>query len=216
VVGIFTANGGIAESEIWTDAAVLQPAYQRGDSYQAVYARLTSPDTFREFSDALTTDPRLTVKVVRQSDFYAEQSTAVTSFISGIGVVVAGLMALGALFGALNTMYSSVSARTREIATLRALGFGSSPVVISILLESLALALIGGAIGAAIAFVAFDGFTTSTMNWQTFSQVAFAFQVSPALLIRAITWSVFLGLFGGLFPAIHAARLPIATALRAT
>ena len=216
VVGIFTAKGGVAESEIWTDAAVLQPAYHRGDTYQGVYARLASNSSFREFSDALTTNPRLNVKVVRQSDFYADQSTAVTSFISGIGVVIAGLMALGALFGALNTMYSSVSARTREIATLRALGFGASPVVISVLLESLALALIGGAIGAAIAFVAFDGFTTSTMNWQTFSQVAFAFRVSPALLIKAITWSAFLGVFGGLFPAIHAARLPIASALRAT
>jgi putative ABC transport system permease protein len=216
VVGIFTAGGGVAESEIWTDAAVLQPAYQRGDSYQAVYARLTSPAAFQDFSDALTTNPQLTVKVVRQSEFYAEQSTAVTSFIRNIGVVIAGLMALGALFGALNTMYSSVSARTREIATLRALGFGSGPVIISIMLESLALALIGGAVGAAIAFLAFDGFTTSTMNWQTFSQVAFAFRVSPELLVRAITWSVLLGIFGGLFPAIHAARLPIATALRAT
>jgi putative ABC transport system permease protein len=216
VVGIFTAGGGVAESEIWTDAAVLQPAYQRGDSYQAVYARLTSPAAFRDFSDALTTNPQLTVKVVRQSEFYAEQSTSVTSFIKNIGVVIAGLMALGALFGALNTMYSSVSARTREIATLRALGFGSGPVIISIMLESLALALIGGAVGAAIAFLAFDGFTTSTMNWQTFSQVAFAFRVSPELLVRAITWSVLLGIFGGLFPAIHAARLPIATALRAT
>jgi putative ABC transport system permease protein len=216
VVGIFTAAGGVAESEIWTDAAVLQPAYQRGDSYQAVYARLTSSSMFREFSDALTTNPQLTVKVVRQSEFYAEQSTSVTSFIKNIGVVIAGLMALGALFGALNTMYSSVSARTREIATLRALGFGSGPVIISIMLESLALALIGGAAGAAIAFLAFDGFTTSTMNWQTFSQVAFAFRVSPELLVRAITWSVALGIFGGLFPAIHAARLPIATALRAT
>ncbi|MEO6004075.1 MAG: ABC transporter permease [Opitutus sp.] len=216
VVGIFTAKGGVAESEIWTDAAVLQPAYHRGDTYQGVYARLASAASFREFSDALTTNPRLNVKVVRQSDFYADQSTSVTSFISGIGVVIAGLMALGALFGALNTMYSSVSARTREIATLRALGFGASPVVISVLLESLALALIGGAIGAGIAFVAFDGFTTSTMNWQTFSQVAFAFRVSPALLLKAITWSAFLGVFGGLFPAIHAARLPIASALRAT
>ena len=131
-------------------------------------------------------------------------------------MVIAGLMALGALFGALNTMYSSVSARTREIATLRALGFGSGPVIISILLESLALALIGGAFGAVLAYFAFDGFTTSTINWQTFSQVAFAFKVSPALLIRAITWSALLGLLGGLFPAIHAARLPIATALRAT
>lgn len=216
VVGLFTAGGGVAESEIWTDVAVLQPAYQRGDSYQAVYAKLNSPDSFAQFSDALTTNPQLNVKVVRQSEFYAEQSTAVTTFIRGIGVVVAGLMALGALFGALNTMYSLVSARTREIATLRALGFGSSPVIISVMLESLVLALVGGLVGALAAYLAFDGFTTSTINWQTFSQVAFAFKVSPALLVRAITWSVVIGLLGGFFPALHAARVPIAAALRET
>lgn len=214
VVGIFSAGGGVAESEIWSDAAVLQPAYQRGDSYQSVYARLNSADAFQEFSDALTTNPRLNVKVVRQSDFYAEQSTMVTAFIRGVGVVVAGLMALGALFGALNTMYSAVSARTREIATLRALGFGSGAVIVSVLLESLFLALVGGAFGAALAYVAFDGFTASTINWQTFSQVAFAFTVSPELLVRAIVWSLFIGLLGGFFPAIHAARIPIAAGLR--
>jgi putative ABC transport system permease protein len=216
VVGIFTAGGGVAESEIWTDAAVLQPAYHRGDTYQAVYARLSTPGDFATFRDTLTTNPRLNVKVVRQADFYAEQSTAVTGFIRGLGVVIAGLMALGALFGALNTMYSSVSARTREIATLRALGFGSSPVVVSVLLESLALALAGGAVGAALAYFAFDGFTTSTINWQTFSQVAFAFRVSPQLLGRAIVWAAMIGVLGGLFPAIHAARIPIAAALRET
>jgi len=216
IVGIFTADGGVAESEIWADAAVLQPAYHRGDTYQAVYAKLNTPDAFRQFSDGLTSNPRLSTKVIRQADYYAEQSTSVTSFIKGLGVVIAGLMALGALFGALNTMYSSVSARTREIATLRALGFGSGPVVVSVLLESLVLALVGGAIGAVLAYVAFDGFTTSTINWQTFSQVAFAFRVSPQLLIRAIVWAAFIGIFGGLFPAIHAARIPIAAALRAT
>jgi len=216
VVGIFSAGGGVAESEIWTDAHVLQPAYHRGDSFQAVYAKLSSPAAFRDFSDALTTNPRLSVKVVRQSDYYAEQSTAVTSFIKSIGVVVAGLMALGALFGALNTMYSSVAARTHEIATLRALGFGSGPVIISVMLESLVLALVGGAVGASLAYLAFDGFTTSTINWQTFSQVAFAFKVSPQLLVRAIVWAAFIGLFGGLFPAVHAARIPIAAALRET
>ena len=216
VVGIFTANGAVAESEIWTDAAVLQPAYHRGDSFQAVYAKLTSPEAYREFSDSLTTNPRLSVKVVLQSDYYAEQSVSLTGFIKGIGVTIAGLMALGALLGALNTMYSSVAARTREIATLRALGFGTSPVIISVLLESLALALVGGVVGAAIAYLAFDGFRTSTINWQTFSQVAFAFKVTPALLVRAIEWSAFIGLFGGLFPAIHAVRIPIAAALRET
>ncbi len=214
VVGIFTAGGGVAESEIWTDAAVLQPAYNRGDSYQVVYARLASADSFQQFADALTANPRLNAKVVRQSDFYAEQSTMVTQFIRGLGVAIASLMALGALFGALNTMYSLVSSRTREIATLRALGFGTSPVIISVLIESLVIAITGGAIGALAAYLAFDGFTASTINWQTFSQVAFAFTVSPALLTTAIIWSAFIGLLGGLFPAIHAARVPIAAALR--
>lgn len=216
VVGIFSASGGVSESEIWTDVAVLQPAYQRGDSFQALYARLASPAAFQEFSDALTTNPQLNVKVIRQSDFYAEQSSLITAFIQNIGVAIAGLMALGALFGALNTMYSAVSARTREIATLRALGFGSGAVIISVMLESLILALTGGVVGAAVAYVAFDGFTTSTMNWQTFSQVAFAFTVSPELLIRAIVWACVIGLVGGFFPAIHAARIPIAAALRET
>jgi putative ABC transport system permease protein len=216
VVGIFTADGGVAESEVWTDAAVLQPAYHRGDSYQAVYAKLASPDSFQEFSDALTTNPRLNVKVVRQADYYAEQSTALIGFIKFVGYIIGVLMALGALFGALNTMYSSVAARTREIATLRALGFGSGAIIISVMLESLTLALLGGVIGAAGAYIAFDGFTTSTINWQTFSQVAFAFKVSPQLLIRAIVWAAVIGLFGGLFPAIRAGRIPIAAALRET
>jgi putative ABC transport system permease protein len=135
-------------------------------------------------------------------------------FIEGFGVFIAGMMALGALFGALNTMYSAVAARTREIATLRALGFGSGPVIISVMLESLALALVGGAIGAGAAYFAFDGFKAATINWQTFSQIAFAFAVTPPLLAGAIIWSTGIGLIGGLFPAIRAARLPIAAALR--
>jgi putative ABC transport system permease protein len=216
VVGVFGANGGVAESEIWTDAAVLQPAYHRGNTYQSVYARLSSAEAFTEFRDALTTNPQLNVKVVRQSEFYAEQSTALTAFIQGIGVTIAGLMALGALFGALNTMYSAVAARTREIATLRALGFGAMPVVLSVLLESLFLALVGGVVGAAVAYFAFNGFQTSTINWQTFSQVAFAFTVSPPLLVSAIIWALVIGLIGGLFPAIRASRIPIAAALRET
>ncbi|MCA9286528.1 MAG: ABC transporter permease [Phycisphaerales bacterium] len=214
VVGIFTGGGGAAESEIWTDAAVLQPAYQRGDSFQSLYARLESPDSFASFKDALTTDPRLKVKVVRQREFLAEQSTMITSFIQTIGFFIAALMALGALFGALNTMYSAVADRTREIATLRALGFGAAPVIISIMLESLVLSLIGGALGSAVAYFAFNGFTASTINWQTFSQIAFAFAVTPQLLVMAVVWAAVIGLVGGFFPAIRAARLPIASALR--
>ncbi len=214
VVGIFSGGGGAAESEIWADAAVLQPAYQRGESFQSVYARLASPGAFKDFKDSLTTDPRLKVKVVRQREFLADQSTMLISFIRNIGVFIAGLMALGALFGALNTMYSAVATRTREIATLRALGFGSSPVVLAVMFESLALALIGGTVGAAAAYLAFDGFKAATINWQTFSQVAFAFDVTPAILVSAIVWATVIGLIGGLFPAIRAVRQPIASALR--
>ncbi len=216
IVGIFTSGGGLAESEIWTDAAVLQPAYNRPEGFQSIYARLTSAAAFTAFKDALTTNPQLKVKVARLSDHYAEQSTMTADFITKFGVFVAVMMALGALFGALNTMYGAVSARAREIATLRALGFGSGPVVISVLTESLVLALAGGAIGAAISYFVFNGFTATTMNFQTFSQVTFAFAVTPELLVRAMISAAVLGLLGGLFPAIRASRLPIAAALRET
>lgn len=214
VVGMFTGGGGSAESEIWTDAAVLQPVYQRGDSFQSVYVKLTSPDAFQEFKDALTTNPRLKVKALLQSEFLAEQSSMLTSFIRTLGVAITALMAIGALFSALNTMYSAVAARTREIATLRALGFGASPIVLSVLFESLVLALIGGVLGSALAYVAFNGYQASTINWQTFSAIAFAFAVTPTLLAGAIAWAAAIGLLGGFFPAVRAARLPIATALR--
>ena len=214
VVGLFTANGGIAESEIWTDAGVLAPAYRRGNTLQAVYARLESADRFQEFKDRLTTDPRLNVMVERQTDYYAEQSTAITNLITTVGTLVASLMGVGAIFGALNTMYSAVSSRTREIATLRALGFGSGPIVTSVLLEALVLAMVGGLVGASLAYVAFDGFRAATMNWQSFSQVTFAFDVTPGLLGRGIFYAVVIGLVGGLFPAIRAARMPISAALR--
>ena len=214
VVGIFTANGGIAESEIWTDTAVLGPAYHRDSNFQSVYVRLTSASAFQEFKDALTTDPKLNVKVLRLSDFYEAQATMVTKFITTIGVFIASLMALGALFGALNTMYSAVAGRTREIATLRALGFGAGPVVMSVLVESVLLSLVGGVFGAIAAYLLFDGYRASTINWQTFSQVTFAFQVTPVLLGKAILFATGIGIVGGLFPALRAARLPISTGLR--
>ena len=216
VVGLFSDEGGQGESEIWTDAAVLQPAYQRGDSFQSALVRLVSADHFQQFKDALTTNPQLKVKVVRQSDFFAEQSTMTSMFISTIGVGIALLMAVGALFGALNTMYSCVSARSREIATLRALGFGASPVVLSVLVESIVIAIGGGTLGGIAAYLAFDGYQASTLNFQTFSQVAFAFQVTPALLVAAVILATGIGALGGLLPAIRAARLPIAMALRET
>lgn len=214
VVGVFSANGGIAESEIWTDATVLQGAYNRGDSFQSIYTRLASPGAFTQFKDFLTSNPQLNVKVVRQSDYYAGQSQTLTQLITTLGVLIASLMAVGAVFGALNTMYSAVAARTREIATLRALGFGSGAVVIAVMLESLVLALVGGAAGAGLAFGAFNNFHAATMNWQSFSQVTFAFAVTPQLLVQGVTWAVLIGLVGGLLPAIRAARQPIAAALR--
>jgi putative ABC transport system permease protein len=214
VVGMFSANGGAAESEIWTDAKVLQAAYNRGDSFQSVSVRLNSPDTFQAFKDALTSNPQLNVQVIRQSDYYAQQSEALTRLITTLGFLIAFLMAIGAVFGALNTMYSAVAARTREIATLRALGFGSGAVVVSLMLESLLLAVVGGVIGGGLAYLAFNNFHTSTMNFQSFSQITFAFKVTPQLLVRGIIWSALIGLIGGLFPAIRAARLPIASALR--
>ncbi len=214
VVGVFSAGGGTAESEIWSDATVLQAAYHRGDSFQSVYVRLTSPEAFKAFKDSITSDPRLGAQAQRQTDYYAEQSTSVTRLITTLGYLIAFLMAIGAVFGALNTMYSSVAVRTREIATLRALGFGSGAVVVSVMLESIALALFGGALGAGLSFLAFNGFHTATMNWQSFSQVTFALAVTPQLLIQGVAWATFIGAIGGLLPAIRAARQPIAAALR--
>jgi putative ABC transport system permease protein len=214
VVGIFDANGSVAESELWCDARVLQSVYQRGNSYQSVYLRLETADSFQKLKDALTTDPRLNVTAVREPDYLAQQSQVMQSLIRTIGTGIAVLMGLGAIFGAVNTMYSAVANRTREIATLRALGFGRTPVVVSVLIESLALSLVGGVIGGLLAWAAFDGYQTATMNWQSFSQVAFSFAVTPALLSQGLFYAAIMGLFGGLLPAIRAARLPVVTALR--
>jgi putative ABC transport system permease protein len=214
VVGIFEAGGSAAESELWCDAKVLQPAYRRGNSYQSVYVRLASRDSFDTFKDALTTDPRLNVTAMREPEYYERQSRVLQTVIRTIGFVIAGLMGVAAIFGAVNTMYNAVASRTREIATLRALGFGSLPVVISVLVEAVLLSAIGGVIGGLLAWAAFDGFQTSTMNFQSFSQVAFAFAVTPTLLIRGLFYAVVMGLLGGMLPAIRAARLPVVNALR--
>lgn len=214
VVGLFSAGGSVAESEIWGDATLLQGAYTRGSTVQAVYAKLNSPDKFDEFKNALTSDPRLSVKVLRETEYFAEQSRLLYNLINTLGTLIAGLMGVGAVFGAVNTMYSAVAARSREIATLRALGFGGGPVVLSVLAESILLALTGGLLGGAIAYFVFNGFHTATLNWRTFSQVAFAFAVTPALLVRGFFYALLIGLVGGFFPAIRAARMSVATALR--
>ncbi len=214
VVGVFETDGGLAESEIWVDAAVLQPAYRRGNSFQSVYVKLNSRDAFDEFKDTLTSDPRLNVKPMREAEYYASQSTVVYNMITGLGTLIAIIMGLGAVFGALNTMYTAVSGRTREIATLRALGFRAGPVVISVVSESLILAFAGGLIGAGLAWLAFDGYRAATLNWASFSAITFAFDVNASLLIQGIIFAMVIGLVGGLFPAIRAARQPVAQALR--
>ncbi len=214
VVGIFTAGGSISESELWTDAKVLQPAYRRGSTFQSVHVKLESADAFQTFKDALTTDPRLDVDVERESDYLIAQSRVLRQLVGVLGNLIAALMAVGATFGALNTMYSAVAARGREIATLRALGFQASPVVLSVMAESLLLALAGGLLGGGLAYLVVNGYQTATMNWQTFSQVAFSLTVTPRLMAGGIVYALAMGLLGGLFPAWRAARIPVAIGLR--
>lgn len=214
VVGLFSADGGIAESELWTDARVLQPAYDRGNTFQSVMAKLESPEDFTRFKDALTSDPRVEVDVYRLDRYLAEQSTALRTLVGVLGFVIAVAMAFGATFGALNTMYNAVASRSREIATLRALGFQSGPVVLSVLAESLLLALAGGLIGGGLAYLVVHGYQTATINWQSFSQVAFSLAVTPGLLTAGLVYALLMGFFGGVFPAVRAARLPVAVAIR--
>jgi putative ABC transport system permease protein len=214
LVGIFEDGGSVSESELWCDVKVLQPAYRRGNSYQSVYARLSSPDSFPQLKDALTSNPQLTVSAMRAPDYYGSQTETLQRIIRTIGGVIAILMGIGAVFGAVITMYTAVASRTREIATLRALGFGGFPVVVSVLAEASLLSLVGGLIGGAVAWAAFDGYQTATMNFQSFSQIAFAFAVTPQLLGQALLYATVMGLLGGLLPAIRAARLPVVTALR--
>ncbi|HKR62811.1 MAG TPA: ABC transporter permease [Thermoanaerobaculia bacterium] len=214
VVGIFDADGSINESEIWGDAAVVAPAYRRGNTYQTAIVKLASPGNFQTFKDALTADPRVNLKIVREREYYAEQSKLISKLVNIVAGGIALLMGLGAIFGALNTMYTAVAARAREIATLEAIGFSGSPIVVSVLVESILLAAIGGIVGALGAWLAFDGFRTATLNMQTFSQVAFSLDVNAHLLILGITSAIAIGLVGGFLPAIRAARLPVSVALR--
>jgi putative ABC transport system permease protein len=214
VVGIFEADGGVAETEIWCDARTLQGAYRRGNTYQSLLAQLDSTESFDAFRDSLTSNPQVNVSIRRENDYYAAQSVAMSRLIRSIGFGIAALMGIGAVFGAILTMYTAVATRAREIATLRALGFSTSSVLVSVLAESLALGAIGGTLGGVAAYFAFNGFETSTMNFQTFSQVAFAFRVTPELLTMGLVYALAMGLIGGLLPALRAARLPISTALR--
>ncbi|TXI10575.1 MAG: ABC transporter permease [Rhizobium sp.] len=213
VVGVFESKGDVHESEIWVDVDALMTASRR-QAYNTVTAQLTSADAFQTFKDSLTSDPRVTVQVQREPEYYASRSEQLNKLITVLGYSVATIMGIGALFGALNTMYAAVATRSVEIATLRAIGFGNGPVVISVIPESLVLAAAGGVLGGVIAYVFFNGYTVSTLNMQTFSQVAFQFRVTPDLLWKGVIWACSIGLIGGLFPSIRAARLPIVDALR--
>jgi putative ABC transport system permease protein len=213
IVGAFDSNGDSHESELLADGETVLSAYRR-NLYQSVIVRLESKDSFAAFKSSLTTNPQLSVDVMREHDYYAKQSQRMSNVLSFIAYVVGGIMGVGALFGALNTMYSAVSVRSREIATLRAIGFGASAVVLSVLIEAMLLSIIGALIGAGLAWVFFNGNVVSTLG-SNFTQVVFRLAVGPSLVVLGIAWACVIGLVGGLFPAIRAARLPVATALRA-
>lgn len=214
VVGTFDAGGSAFDSEIWCDANVLDAVYKRPPNvFQSVTVRLTSPAAFTAFKDALTSDPRVTLQASRELDYYDKQSRALTTLIQVLGSMVALVMGVGAVLGALNTMYSAVAERSREIATMRAVGFGTGSVVTSFVFESLCIALVGGALGC-VGVLPLNGLTTGTMNWQTFSHLAFAFRITPALLIAGLVFALLMGLAGGVPPAIRAARARVAVALR--
>jgi putative ABC transport system permease protein len=213
VTGLFTSNGDAHESELIADVDTVGSSISRS-GYSSAIALLTSPSAFAEFKDALTTDPQLKVDVQREPDYYAAQSQGLTKAINVVGNTVAVIMAIGAMFGALNSMYSAVAARGMEIATLRAIGFSAFPVLLSVMFEALLLSLLGGIIGASLAWLMFNGHSVSTLGG-AFAQVVFKLTVTRALIVTGIIWACIIGILGGLFPALRAARLSVADALRA-
>jgi putative ABC transport system permease protein len=214
VVGVVDAGGTAFDSELWCDATVLKQVFQRPPNlFQSVTVRLTTPEALSGFKDALTADPRLTVQVDREVDYYTKQSRQLTTLITVIGSIVAVVMGIGAVFGALNTMYAAVAERSREIATMRAIGFGAGSIVVSFVIEALCIALIGGLLGCAVV-LPLNGLTTGTINWQTFSHLAFAFTVTPLLMAWGVGFALVMGLVGGVPPAIRASRAQVAVALR--
>ena len=215
IVGIFDAGGSAFDSEIWSDADVLNGNYARPSGvFQSVTARLRSPDDFAAFEAAIEKDPRVRLQASREQDYYASQSTMVTTLITVLGGMVALVMGLGAILGALNTMYSAVAERSREIAVLRALGFRGGSLIASFLFESLWISLIGGIVGC-IVVLPVNGITTGTINWQTFSHLSFAFRITPDLLGLGVLFALFMGVVGGVPPAIRAARANVAATIRA-
>jgi putative ABC transport system permease protein len=213
IVGVFDDQGSMAESEIWTDVRVLQSAYNR-NAYTSARVKIKNPDDISTIKETVEKDPKLSLSVKSEREFLSEQTEIMNVVINVIGTILAVLMGIAASFGAINTMYTAVSARSQEIATLRAIGFKRSSIVFSVLSESLLLGLLGGILGGALAYLFFNGFKVSTLSWSSFTQVAFTFQVSSDLLITGITVALIIGLIGGLLPSIRAARLPISQALR--
>ena len=212
VVGVFTADDASFESEIWGDVDLMMPAFQRR-GYQSATVRLTDPSAFESFQAAIDRDPRLDFKVERERDYYAEQSRIMTTVIRVFGTFVTLILSIGAMFGAMNTMYAAVAYRTREIGMLRALGFSRARIVSAFLAESIVLALVGGVIGCLLALPV-HGLSTGTTNMASFSEVAFKFRITPALLAGGLVFAGLMGAAGGLLPAIRAARVPVARALR--
>ena len=213
VTGMFEDGGSVFESELWCDVNVLQSAYQLGSGFQVVRARMDGGGGRARLEEALAGDQRLAVDVWSEKEFYAQQAEDTAALIRVIGIPVSALMAIGAVFAALNAMYASIVARARELATLRALGFGSFPTALAALLESVALAFLGGMLGCAIAWLALNGFQASTLA-ASFSQVVFNFAVTPDLLAQGIAAALAVGLVGGIFPAVRAATAPVTVALR--
>jgi putative ABC transport system permease protein len=212
VVGHFQADGASFESEIWGDNAVLMPVF-RGEVFQSVTFRMKDPGRFDAMRQQLTSDPRLGVDVYREDDWYARQSELLANLIRGLGIFITLVMGFGAIFGAMNTMFAAVGARTREIATLQVLGFSPLAIMTSFMLESVLIALLGGVLGCLLA-LPINGITTSTTNFSSFSESAFAFRVGPPELIAGLVFASVLGVVGGFLPSLHAARQPIARTLR--
>jgi putative ABC transport system permease protein len=212
VTGIFSSNGDIHESELLGDVDTVGSSIERV-GYSSAVAILKTPDSFQAFKDALTSNPQLTVEVQRESDYYAAQSAQISSIINVIGTLVAVIMAVGATFGALNSMYSAVAVRGRELATLRAMGFSALPLLLSVMTEALLLSLLGGAIGASLAWLVFNGHSVSTLGG-AFAQVVFKLTVTPQLISEGVIWACVIGLLGGLFPALRMVRVSVTEALR--
>jgi putative ABC transport system permease protein len=212
VVGIFTADDASFESEVWGDIDLMMPAFQR-NGYQSVTVKLVDPSAFDSFQAAVGNDPRLDLKPNRERDYYEGQSETTGTLIRVFAIFVTAILSIGAVFGAVNTMYAAVAYRTREIGTLRALGFSRLRIVTAFLAESVALALVGGVVGCIIALPV-HGLSTGAMNMTSFSELAFKFRITPALLAGGLLFSAVMGAVGGLLPALRAARIPVARALR--